>query len=119
MYSLKLRLNNFIIFIANGKSFYQAWREARKVSEKAGKMFAENNFLSVDTLEMICSLKEHYLELLCSIGFVPAKLSRVVGFKTIRGKIDQIISMSGPKVSSSLQYFHSKQTLIFYLFIFR
>lgn len=49
----------------------QDWHRESSKHYKAGKRFADENFLSVRTLEMMGDLKHQFLELLMDIGFVP------------------------------------------------
>lgn len=55
---------------------FQAWLEASKRSKYSGKCYAEQSFLSWKTLETLVEIKQQFLELLVSIGFVPADISR-------------------------------------------
>ena len=50
---------------------YQSWHEATLRSHYAGYNFAQENFLSQKTLQMLVSMKHQFLELLSSIGFAP------------------------------------------------
>lgn len=54
---------------------FQAWLEASKRSKYAGKCYAEASFLSWKTLETLVEIKQQFLELLISIGFVPADIT--------------------------------------------
>ncbi len=85
----------------------QAWQEACRRSKKAGYQFAEENFLSVKTLEMLCSLKQQFVELLSSIGFLPSGLSRVTLQRAARDSTDGVLQATGPKVHSLLNYLHT------------
>ncbi|XP_055375617.1 putative ATP-dependent RNA helicase DHX57 [Condylostylus longicornis] len=53
---------------------YKKWLEYSKKSRYSGKCFADENFLSIKTLETIIDIKYQFLELLVSIGFVPIDL---------------------------------------------
>ncbi|KAJ6635028.1 putative ATP-dependent RNA helicase DHX57 [Pseudolycoriella hygida] len=55
---------------------YRAWLEASKKSKYAGKCYAEQSYLSIKTLETLVEIKQQFLELLVSIGFVPADIGR-------------------------------------------
>lgn len=50
---------------------YQEWHKEASKHYKAGKRYADENFLSVRTLEMMGDLKHQFLELLMDRGFVP------------------------------------------------
>jgi ATP-dependent RNA helicase DHX57 len=54
---------------------YQKWREASKRSVYAGQVYADENYLSIKTLETIGEMKMQFLKLLIEIGFVPIDLS--------------------------------------------
>lgn len=60
---------------------YRKWKEVRKKGPYASKVYAEENFLSLRTLEMLGEIKFQFLELLISIGFVPVDMP-----KTRKGK---------------------------------
>jgi ATP-dependent RNA helicase DHX57 len=51
---------------------YKGWIKARESGYSAGQSFAQENFLSNRTLQMIVETKQQFLELLASIGFIPA-----------------------------------------------
>lgn len=51
----------------------QKWHSIATNRFVAGKQFAEDNFLSWKTLEMIGDLKHQYLDLLVDIGFARLK----------------------------------------------
>lgn len=53
---------------------YKKWLEVNNRSKYAGKVYADENYLSWKTLETIIELKHQYLELLVDCGFVPADL---------------------------------------------
>ena len=55
--------------ITNLKAF-KAWREMAEKSFKAGLTFANENYLSVKTFQMLVSMKHQFAELLSSIGFI-------------------------------------------------
>ena len=67
------------------------------MSPRAAQLFASTNFLSGNTLDMICGLKQQYVELLSSIGFLPPGLSQAV-FRRFRSSSDGILEVTGPKV---------------------
>lgn len=71
---------------------YNKWLEANKRSRYAGKVYADENFLSWKTLDTIVEIKHQYLELLVSSGFVPVDLrSRRKNYRTE----DNIFELSG------------------------
>ncbi|XP_065345049.1 putative ATP-dependent RNA helicase DHX57 [Cloeon dipterum] len=51
---------------------YKGWQKAKEAGYSAGQSFAQENFLSHRTLQMIVETKLQFLELLVSIGFVPS-----------------------------------------------
>lgn len=51
---------------------YRRWLKASERSRHAGQCFANENYLSSRTLETLAEIKQQFLELLRSIGFVPA-----------------------------------------------
>lgn len=55
---------------------YRKWRDACKKSRYAGQVYADENYLSLKTLETIGEMKYQFLELLISIGFVPIDLPK-------------------------------------------
>lgn len=52
---------------------YQAWCKAAESGQRAGWVFAQENYLGQKTLQTIASLKHQFAELLSSIGFIPGK----------------------------------------------
>lgn len=55
----------------------QKWLDvAKRGNFAASRNYANENFLSLNTLETIADLKYQYLELLVSIGFVPVNVPR-------------------------------------------
>lgn len=71
---------------------YRKWREQHKKSKNAGRIYAEENFLSQRVLETIVEMKYQFLELLVDIGFVHMDIS-----KSFRGKKieDNIVEITG------------------------
>lgn len=55
---------------------YRKWRETRKKSWMGSKVYADENYLSLRTLEMLGQIKLQFLELLISIGFVPVDMPK-------------------------------------------
>uniref|UniRef100_A0A1Y1K8X3 RNA helicase n=1 Tax=Photinus pyralis TaxID=7054 RepID=A0A1Y1K8X3_PHOPY len=53
---------------------YKKWQDVNSKSYIGGKNFANENYLSVRTLEMLADIKYQLLELLVSIGFVSINL---------------------------------------------
>lgn len=76
---------------------YRKYQEACKRSKYSGKCFAEDNYLSWKTLETLVEIKNQFLELLVSIGFVPVDLTKR------RGKIqkDDILEITGPELNAN------------------
>ncbi|XP_055599209.1 putative ATP-dependent RNA helicase DHX57 [Uranotaenia lowii] len=54
---------------------YRKWKETSKRSRYAANCYAEENYLSTKTLHTIDEIKQQFLELLVSIGFVPLDFS--------------------------------------------
>lgn len=58
-------------------NFYQKkWTEMVKRSRYSAKCYATENYLSYKTLETLVEIKQQFLELLISIGFVPGDINR-------------------------------------------
>ncbi|XP_059620655.1 putative ATP-dependent RNA helicase DHX57 [Phlebotomus argentipes] len=76
---------------------YQRWREANKRSKYSGRCFAEENFLSTSTLEMLVEIKQQFLELLVSIGFIPIHLSGSRGRKLQ----DNVLELTGAEMNAN------------------
>ncbi|XP_072754135.1 putative ATP-dependent RNA helicase DHX57 [Anoplolepis gracilipes] len=68
---------------------YKKWLAACSHSAYAGEVFAEKNYLSIQTLRTLVDIKYQLLELLVSIGFVPINLPKR------RPKIDNILEITG------------------------
>ena len=49
---------------------YQGWYAACKKGGRAGYVFAQENYLSVKTLQMLANMKHQFTELLSGIGFI-------------------------------------------------
>lgn len=78
---------------------YRRWQEASRRSKYAGKCFADENFLSWKTLETLVEIKQQFLELLVSIGFVPLDLS---GRSRKRYAIeDKILELTGVELNTN------------------
>uniref|UniRef100_A0A1B0DGR7 RNA helicase n=1 Tax=Phlebotomus papatasi TaxID=29031 RepID=A0A1B0DGR7_PHLPP len=76
---------------------YQRWREANKRSRYSGRCFADENFLSVPTLEMLMEIKQQFLELLVAIGFIPVNLSG----RHNRKYQDNVLEITGSEMNSN------------------
>lgn len=63
-------------------------------SRLAGHNFANENYLSIKTLQTLADIKHQLLELLVSIGFVPVN----VGRKRRTGE-DCVLTITGDEVS--------------------
>lgn len=77
---------------------YKQWLEASKRSKYAGKVYADENYLSWKTLETIIEIKHQYLELLVASGFVPADLTRR---RRNFQQFDNIFELSGSSMNSN------------------
>lgn len=77
---------------------YRKWKEAKKKSRYASQTYAEINFLSLRTLEMLGEIKFQFLELLISIGFVPVDMP-----KTRKGKSfeDNLFELTGSELNAN------------------
>lgn len=52
---------------------YRAWCKAAAAGQRAGWVFAQENYLGQKTLQTMASLKHQFAELLSSIGFIPGR----------------------------------------------
>lgn len=75
---------------------YRRWQEASKRSKYAGKCFADENYLSWKTLETLVEIKNQFLELLISIGFVPVDLTKGRRARSIK---DDILEVTGSELN--------------------
>jgi ATP-dependent RNA helicase DHX57 len=75
---------------------YRKWKEARKKSRYGGQNYAEENYLSVRTLETIGEMKFQFLELLISIGFVPIDLPKKSKYME-----DNVLELTGKLLNSN------------------
>lgn len=74
---------------------YKKFQEANAKSYQAGMNFANENFLSRKTLVTLADTKHQFLELLVSIGFIPADVRR-----KRRSGDDQVLNLTGAEVCS-------------------
>lgn len=77
---------------------FQKWQETSAKSRLAGRNFANENYLSLKTLEMLTDIKFQLLELLVSIGFVPINLH---SYRHRTGQ-DRVMTLTGPEVRIKL-----------------
>lgn len=77
---------------------YKKWLEANNKSRYAGRTYADENYLSLKTMETIIEIKHQYLELLVSAGFVPADLTQR---RRNSQKIDNIFELSGLEMNAN------------------
>lgn len=77
---------------------YKKWLEANNRSRYAGRTYADENYLSLKTMETIIEIKHQYLELLVSAGFVPADLTQR---RRNSQKIDNIFELSGLEMNAN------------------
>ncbi|KMQ97163.1 atp-dependent rna helicase dhx57-like protein [Lasius niger] len=68
---------------------YKKWLAACSRSAYAGQVFADKNYLSMQTLRTLADIKYQFLELLVSIGFASIDLPKR------RPKIDNILEITG------------------------
>ncbi|CAG0884517.1 unnamed protein product [Darwinula stevensoni] len=80
---------------------YNAWQRACSHSSYAGSRFANENFMSSRTLEMLSSLKHQFVELLCSIGFIPGDMTTRQLDKMARGRGDAVLTATGPAINEN------------------
>ncbi|KAF0286786.1 putative ATP-dependent RNA helicase DHX57 [Amphibalanus amphitrite] len=80
---------------------YRGWREATERSSAAGYNFAQENFLQVKTLEMLASMKNQFVELLSSIGFVPAGLTARELTRRARGRADGVLQATDQQLNEN------------------
>lgn len=75
---------------------YRRWKEANKRSRYSGQVYADENYLSIRTLEMLGEIKFQFLELLVSIGFVPVDMP-----KQRKGKSfdDNLLELTGRELN--------------------
>ncbi|KAK5643786.1 hypothetical protein RI129_007631 [Pyrocoelia pectoralis] len=70
---------------------YRKWQDINSKSYMGGKNFANENYLSLKTLEMLADIKYQLLELLVSIGFISVNLSH----HRHRTGYDEIFKLTG------------------------
>lgn len=77
---------------------YRKWKEVRKNGRYASQVYADENYLSLRTLEMLGEIKFQFLELLISIGFVPVDMP-----KHRKGKAfdDNLIEVTGKDLNTN------------------
>ncbi|GLH16906.1 Putative ATP-dependent RNA helicase DHX57, partial [Gryllus bimaculatus] len=73
-----------------------AWQKQCSVSKLAGQAFVQENFLSWRTLVMLADIKQQFLELLASIGFVSPDTVR-----RRRGGSDIVLAQTGPELNAN------------------
>jgi ATP-dependent RNA helicase DHX57 len=87
------------MFYFNSRA-YKGWLKARDGGYMAGQAYAQENFLSNRTLQMIVETKQQFLELLVSIGFVPAEdFNSFRSRKAAKQGRDVTIECSGDKLN--------------------
>lgn len=75
---------------------YKRWRKVNKDRNRyAAKVFADENYLSMKTLETLVEMKYQFLELLISIGFVPVDFNP----KWRRDRTDMVLEVTGPELN--------------------
>lgn len=75
---------------------YRRWKDANKRSRYAGQVYAEENYLSSRTMEMLGEIKYQFLELLISIGFVPVDLPKQRKQKSFD---DNLLELTGSELN--------------------
>lgn len=71
--------------------------EANNRSKYAGRTYADENYLSMKTLETIIEIKHQYLELLVASGFIPIDLQS----RRRNTQRDTISELSGPQMNAN------------------
>lgn len=74
---------------------YKKWMEAYNRSKYSGRAYADENYLSMKTLETIIEIKHQYLELLVASGFIPIDLTS----RRRNMQKDCISELSGPQMN--------------------
>lgn len=77
---------------------YRKWKEAKKKSRYAGQTYADENYLSMKTLEMLGEIKFQFLELLISIGFVPVDMPKQ---RKGKGFEDNLFEITGKELNAN------------------
>lgn len=77
---------------------YRRWKEAKKKSRYAGQVYADENYLSTRTLEMLGEIKFQFLELLISIGFVPVDMPKQRKGKSFE---DNLLEITGKDLNAN------------------
>ncbi|XP_034111914.1 putative ATP-dependent RNA helicase DHX57 [Drosophila albomicans] len=89
---------NFALGNSDHLTVLNAYRKWLDVSKRgnygASRNYANENFLSLNTLETIADLKYQYLELLVSIGFVPVNVPR-----RRKNASDNILQLTGAEAN--------------------
>lgn len=77
---------------------YKRWRKVNKERNRyAAKVFADENYLSMKTLETLVEMKYQFLELLISIGFVPIDFNP----KWRRDRTDNVLEVTGAELNKN------------------
>lgn len=77
---------------------YRKWRETRKKSRAGSQVYADENYLSLRTLEMLGQIKLQFLELLVSIGFVPVDMPKRAKSRTVD---DNVLEITGAELNTN------------------
>ena len=81
---------------------YQGWFAACKLGGKSGYVFAQENYLSFKTLQMLANMKHQFTELLSGIGFVGKDITVKRLERAARGQgtgPDGILSVTGEELN--------------------
>lgn len=76
---------------------YKKWMEANNRSKYAGRSYADENYLSMKTLETIIEIKHQYLELLVASGFIPIDITS----RRRNTQKDNISELSGAQMNAN------------------
>ncbi|XP_011138730.1 putative ATP-dependent RNA helicase DHX57 isoform X2 [Harpegnathos saltator] len=85
---------------------YKEWLAVRSRSAQAAQVFANSNYLSVQTFHTLADIKYQFLELLVSIGFAPVNLPKR------RPNIDNILEITGPELNVNNENYKLLQGLL-------
>ncbi|XP_051175200.1 putative ATP-dependent RNA helicase DHX57 [Leptopilina boulardi] len=85
---------------------YKKWLEISYHSPQASYSFANENFLSIRTLQTLADIKYQFLELLISIGFAPIMIKRR------QTGVDRILDMTGNDLNANNENYKLLQGLL-------
>jgi ATP-dependent RNA helicase DHX57 len=83
---------------------YQGWASACKLGGRAGYVFAQENYLSFKTMQMLANMKHQFTELLSGIGFVGKDINVKRLERAARGPgtgPDGVLSVTGAELNTN------------------